>query len=83
MVGLGASMFRFSWAITVLGAQQAANLIAQSASGRKASVTLPLDAVANAAEGQFEGVLRGAYSTGQEYLPQFGGERAVSADTKA
>ncbi len=75
-------MFRFSWALTVLGAQQAANLMAQSASGQPSSPTHPLDAVTNAVEEQFGGVFRGAYRTGREYLPPFAGERAELADTK-
>jgi hypothetical protein len=76
-------MFRFSWALTVLGAQQAANLIAQSASGQPSSATHALDAVTNAVEEQFGGVFRGAYRTGREYLPGFGGERPDVADSRA
>lgn len=83
LIGLGGSMFRLSWALTVLGAQQAVNLIAQSASGQPFSATHPLDAVTNAAEEQFGGVFRGAYRTGREYLPGSGGERPEVADSKA
>lgn len=83
LIGLGGSMFRFSWALSVLGAQQAANLIAQSASGQPPHPSHPLDAVTNAVEEQFGGVFRGAYRTGREYLPGSGGERPEVADSKA
>lgn len=68
-------MFRLSWALTVLGAQQAAQLIEaplkkanEFEPGSKPSATSPFDAVANVAEEQFGGVLRGLYRTGRESL---------------
>lgn len=63
-------MIRFSWAMTVFGAQQAARLVAPT--GRDAA-TKPkpaeaFDAVASAMEGQFGGVFRGAYEAGKGWL---------------
>jgi hypothetical protein len=82
LIGLGGSMFRLSWALAVLGAQQATNLIAHSASGQPSSPARPLDAVTNAVEEQFGGVFRGAYKTGREYLPGSGGASTERADER-
>lgn len=82
LLELGRSMLRFSWAMTVFGAQQAANLVTTSASGQPAAAGQAFDAVANAVEEQFGGVFRGAYRTGREYLPGVGRERPGVADSK-
>jgi len=75
-------MLRLSWAMTVFGAQQTANLVAGSASGEARAVSEAFDAVSNAVEEQFGGVFRGAYRTGKEYLPGIGHQGPEVADSK-
>ena len=83
LLELGGSVVRFAWAMTVLGAQQAVNLVASSASGWPSSVPHPFDAAANKAEEQFGGVFRGVYRTGREYIPWLGGGRREAGDPAA
>jgi hypothetical protein len=81
VIRLGRSMVRFSWAMTVFGAQQTARLVAPSSRGA-AGASAPaeaFDAVASAMEGQFGGVFRGAYETGRGWLAgRRGAERPAS-----
>ena len=73
MTELGRSMLRFTWAMSVFGAQQAANMVTRSVSGQaKPAAADAFDAVVHAVEGQFGGVFRGAYNTGREWIPGFG-----------
>jgi hypothetical protein len=72
-------MLRLSWALSFLGARQAAYLVAGGRKNthdfRRASrslATSPVDAVLNLAEEQFGGVFRGVYRMGREYLPGVG-----------
>ena len=82
MVDLGVSMLRFSWALTVFGAQQAANMVTTSPTVQAHAAAHAFDAVANAVEEQFGGVFRGAYKAGREYMPGIGLERPETADSK-
>ncbi len=67
------SVLRLSWAMTVFSAQQAVNLVRSAASGsRRTAATDAVDAVAHAVEGQVEGVFRGAYEAGREWVPGLG-----------
>ena len=76
---LGSSVIRVSWALTALGAQQAAHLL-EFRPGRaedpgldpKPLSTTPFDAVANVVEEQFGGVFRGVYRVGREWVEGFG-----------
>jgi hypothetical protein len=78
---VGRSMLRFSWAMTVFGAQQAASLVVPTGPGSaKSGPAEAFDAVANAMEGQFGGVFRGAYETGKGWLR--GREEPEVADRK-
>ena len=83
MLELGRSMLRFSWAMTVFGAQQAANLVTGSGSGQATPPAADaFDAVAHAVEGQFGGVFRGAYNTGRDWLPGFGRKQSEVSGSK-
>lgn len=82
LMELGVSMLRFSWAMTVFSAQQAANLVAGSASGEPRTAAHAFDAVSHAVEEQFGGVLRGAYKTAAEYLPESGRTRPEVAEPR-
>jgi len=83
MLTVGRSMLRFSWAMTVFGAQQAANLVAGTTSGDAKPVAADaFDAVAHALEGQFGGIFRGAYNTGREWFPGFGRKQPEVSESK-
>jgi len=82
LAGLGVSMFRFSWAMTVFGAQQTVNLVTASASGEPRAAEQAFDAVTSAVEGQFGGVFRGAYRSGGDCLPEFGREEPEAVDSR-
>jgi len=82
MVDLGFSVLRFSWALTVFGAQQAANMVTASPTAQAHAVAHAFDAVANAVEEQFGGVFRGAYKAGREYMPGIGQGRPEAAASK-
>lgn len=82
-MGVGGSMLRLSWALTILGAQHAQYLVERRHENanefRRASrpmATSPVDAVLNLAEEQFGGVFRGVYRMGREYLPGVGKVRS-------
>jgi hypothetical protein len=79
MLDLGFSMLRFSWALTVFGAQQAANLVTTSPTAQAHAAAHAFDAVANAVEEQFGGVFRGAYKAGREYMPGVGHDPEAAA----
>jgi hypothetical protein len=75
-------MLRLSWALTVLGVEQAvylverrknANEFGRASRPRAAS---PVDVVLNGAEEQFGGVFRGVYRMGRDYLPGVGKARS-------
>ena len=54
VVDVSRSMIRLSWAITVLGAQQAANMMLPSKMAKSGdSLAAALDAMTSAIEGQF------------------------------
>jgi hypothetical protein len=82
IVDLGVSMLRFSWALTVFGAQQAANMVTTSPTAQAHAAANAFDAVANAVEEQFGGVFRGAYKAGRDYMPGIGHERSEAAASK-
>jgi hypothetical protein len=73
---VASSMVRLSWALTILGIQQAAHLVegrrgSMNESGGRASrptATTPVDCVLNAVEEQLGGVFRGLYRVGRECL---------------
>ena len=76
-------MLRLSWALTALGARQAAYLVERR--GKKTDefrrdsrsvATSPVEVVLNVAEEQFGGVFRGVYRVGREYLPGVGKARS-------
>ena len=79
IVDLGFSMLRFSWALTVFGAQQAANMVTASPTAQAHAAAHAFDAVANAVEEQFGGVFRGAYKAGREYMPGVGHDPEAAA----
>jgi len=59
------AMMRLSWAMTVLGAQQAANMVTPSKMAKSGeSLASALDAVTHAIEGQLGSGLKNAYRTG-------------------
>ena len=68
---LGRSGLRFSWAMAVFGAQQAANvLLNRSTPGDAKPVAADaFDALAHVIEGQFDGVFRGTYEAGKQWFP--------------
>ena len=82
VVDLGFSMLRFSWALTVFGAQQAANMVTTSPTTQAQAAAHAFDAVANAVEEQFGGVFRGAYKAGREYMPGIGNDSPEAAASK-
>jgi hypothetical protein len=83
MLELGRSMLRFSWAMTVFGAQQAASVIKAAASVQaKSAAAAAFDAVAHTVEGQFRGVFRGAHDTPRDWFPGFGRKRSEISDSK-
>lgn len=81
---LGRSMFRFSWAMTVFGAQQAVNLLTIHRTPGEARLAAAgaFDAVAHELAGQFGGVCRGAYEAGKQWLPGFDDKQPGVAGTK-
>jgi len=82
LAGLGVSMLRFSWALTMFGAQQTVNLVTASASGQPRAAEQAFDAVTGAVEEQFGGVLRGAYRSGGDCLPGLGREKPEVAEPR-
>ena len=62
MRDLATSMIRFSWAMSVLGARQAANLIAPKEGWRRS--TEAFDSVSRAAAGEMGDTLQGFYQAG-------------------
>ena len=82
LAGLGVSMLRFSWALTMFGAQQTVNLVTASASGQPRAAAQAFDAVTNAVEEQFGGVFRGAYRSGGNCIPGLGREEPEVADPR-
>ncbi len=68
MMELSRSMVRFSWAMAMFGAQQAANVATLSGIGKASpKAAEAFDAVASSIEEQFGGVFRGAYKTGNAF----------------
>ena len=68
MMELSRSMIRFSWAMAMFGAQQAANVATLSGIGKSSpKAAEAFDAVANSIEEQFGGIFRGAYKTGNAF----------------
>ena len=63
MRDLARSMIRFSWAMSVLGARQAANLISPREGGWKRS-TEAFDAVSHAAAEEMGETMKGLYQAG-------------------
>jgi hypothetical protein len=78
------SAIRFSWAMTVFGAQQAVNFFStRSTSGDTKPVAADaFDAVAHALEGQFDGVFRGTYEAGKQWFPGLSSNRSDVAGSK-
>ncbi len=65
MRDMGQAMMRLSWAMTVLGAQQAANMVTPSKMAKSGeNLASALDAVTRAIEGQLGSGLKNAYRTG-------------------
>ncbi len=65
MRDMSQAMMRLSWAMTVLGAQQAANMVTPSKMAKSGeSLATALDAVTKAIEGQLGSGLKNAYRTG-------------------
>ena len=65
MRDMSQAMMRLSWAMTVLGAQQAANMVTPSKMAKSGeSLASALDAVTHAIEGQLGSGLKSAYRTG-------------------
>jgi hypothetical protein len=85
VVDVSRSMIRLSWAMTVLGAQQAANMMLPSKMAKSGdSLAAALDAMTSAIEGQFGNGLKSAYRTGSVFamapldgLPSFEVTRAM------
>lgn len=79
MRDMSQAMIRLSWAMTVLGAQQAANMVTPSKIAKSGtSLATSLDAVTKAIEERLDGGLKSAYRTGSalalsplEGLPAF------------
>ena len=83
-VQVGRSALRFSWAMAVFGAQQAANFFsARSTPGDARPVAADaFDTVAHALEGQFDGVFRGTYEAGKQWFPGLSSNRSDVAGSK-
>lgn len=65
MRDMSQAMMRLSWAMTVLGAQQAANMVTPSKMAKSGeNLATALDAVTSAIEGQLGSGLKNAYRTG-------------------
>ena len=62
MTDLVKSMFRFSWALSVFGARQAAGLLTRDRN--ESSSVADLEAVRYAAEGQMDGTVRSLFNAG-------------------
>ncbi len=87
VVDMSRAMMRLSWAMTVLGAQQAVNLMTPSKIAKSGeSLAATFDAVSSAIEGQFGSGFRSAYRTGSAFamapldgLPSFELNRAMQS----
>lgn len=65
MRDLARSMIRFSWAMSVLGARQAANMLAPGEGWERS--TESLDAVSHAAADQMGETMKGLYEAGDRF----------------
>ena len=81
---LGRSALRFSWAMAVLGAQQAAGFLAmRSTPGDVKPVAAnAFDAVAHALEGHLDGVFRGTFEAGKQWFPGLSSNRSDVVGSK-
>lgn len=63
---LAKSFTSFSWALSLLGAQQVLNLVRRPLAGAQSSPATDLGTVTKAAEGQLGGVLRNVFAAGEQ-----------------
>jgi hypothetical protein len=72
---LSRSVLRLSWAMTVLGAQQAAEIARLGPPRSTTTAAGPVDVLSNAIGERFQGAFRGVYQVGTEWLSDLAGGR--------
>jgi hypothetical protein len=63
---LAKSFNSFSWALSLLGAQQVLNLVRRPLAGTRDASAAGLDSVTRVTEGQLGGILRNAFEAGEQ-----------------